>query len=111
MKFKSDLPEFYEEVRSLLLKMGRNDLAGQLGALQIVYRCPCTNYGCASFKVAGSNLPDGFEEPQQKRSVFTPSLNLNAEKGSVTIIVDQLDRITAFEVLRRPDVRRKLLGR
>lgn len=109
MRFKSDLPEFHDEVRSLLLQLGRNDLAGQLGSLQIVYRCPCTNYGCASFKVAGSSSPDGFEGPQPKRSTFTPSVNLNASKGSVTIITDQLGRITAFEVLQRPDVRRKLL--
>ena len=109
MNFKNSLPEFYEEVRSLLLKAGRNDLAGQLKDLAIVYRCPCTDFGCASFKVSGSGLPDAFEEAGPKRSTFTPTFNLNAERGRITIITDQLGRINAFEVLRRPDVRRKLM--
>lgn len=109
MNFKNSLPEFCEEVRALVLKMDRHDLAGQLKELEITYRCPCTNPGCASFKVSGSGLPDAFEIPGTRRSTFTPSVDLNAERGKIHLITDQLGRITAFEVLNRPDVRRKLM--
>lgn len=111
MNLKNALPEFCDEVRALMLRMDRSDLAGQLKELEIVYRCPCTNAGCASFKVSGSALPDAFEAPGPRHSTFTPSINLNADRGKITVITDQLGRINAFEVLNRPDVRRKLMHR
>jgi len=103
------LPEFYEEVRSLLVRLERNDLASQLRDLEIVQRCPCTDFGCASFKVSGSTLPDMFEMPgQSRRSTFANSVDLKAERGKIKLGLDQLGRITTFEVVNRPDVRRKL---
>jgi hypothetical protein len=111
MNFRNALPEFYEEVRSLLVLIERNDLLGQLKNLEIVQRCPCTEIGCASFKVSGSSSPDTFEQPGPRRSTFTNSLDLNAERGKIILSTDPLGRITTFEVLNRPDVRRKLLRR
>jgi hypothetical protein len=106
------LPEFYEEVSSLLDRLGRADLSAQLKNLEIVQGCPCTDVGCASFQVAGSNSPDSFEiAPQARRSTFTKKLDLNAEKGKIKIGLDQLGRITSFEVLNRPDVRKQLFKR
>jgi hypothetical protein len=112
MYFVNQLPEFYEEVNGLCERLGRTDLSSQLRNLEIVQRCPCTDFGCASFQVSGSNSPDGFEiAPQQRRSTFTKSVDLNADKGKVKLGLDQLGRITSFEVLNRPDVRKQLFRR
>src|SRR5262245_7816496 len=107
--FKSDLPQIYEEVHALMLKLHRSDLASQLKDLNIVYICPCTNFGCASFTVAGSNTPDQFEMPGKTRSTSSGPIDLNAEKGKITIVTDQLGRITGFEILKRPDLRRQVM--
>jgi hypothetical protein len=112
MFFVNAMPEFYEEVNALLDRLGRTDLSSQLRNLEIVQRCPCTDYGCASFQVAGSNTPDAFEiAPQPKRSTFTRSVDLNAKNGKIKLGLDQLGRITSFEVLNRPDVRKQLFKR
>lgn len=111
MNFRNSLPEFYEEVRSLLVRMERMDLLGQLKDLEIVQLCPCTEIGCASFKVSGSSSPDVFEQPGQRRSAFTNMLDLKPERGKVILSTDALGRITTFEVLNRPELRRKLLKR
>ena len=106
------LPEFYEEVFGLLERLGRSDLSSQLRNLEIVQRCPCSDFGCASFQVAGSSTPDAFEiAPQPKRSTFTKSVDLNAKNGKIKLSLDQLSRITSFEVLNRPDVRKQLFKR
>jgi hypothetical protein len=112
MYFVNVLPEFYEEVSALLDRLGRTDLSSQLKTLEIVQRCPCTDFGCASFQVSASNTPDAFEiAPQQRRSTFTKSVDLNANNGKIKLSVDSLGRITSFEVLNRPDVRKKLFKR
>ena len=112
MYFVNALPEFYEEVHSLLHRLGRKDLSSQLRKLEISQRCPCTDFGCASFQVSGSSPPDSFEPaPGLKRSTFSTSVDLNAENGKIKLSVDQLGRITSFEVLNRPDVRRQLFKR
>jgi hypothetical protein len=109
MYFTNALPEFYKEVRSLLDRLKRHDLTSQLRELEIIQLCPCTDFGCASFQVSGSSSPDAFEVTgQSRRSTLTKSVDLNAERGKITLGLDQLGRITAFEVLNRPDVRRKL---
>jgi hypothetical protein len=112
MYFVNVLPEFYEEVSSLLDRLGRTDLSSQLRNLEIVQRCPCTDIGCASFQVSGSTSPDAFEiAPQPRRSTFTKSVDLNADKGKIKLGLDMLGRITSFEILNRPDVRKQLFRR
>jgi hypothetical protein len=112
MFFVNAMPEFYEEVNGLLDRLGRTDLSSQLRNLEIVQRCPCTDFGCASFQVSGSSTPDAFEiAPQPKRSTFTKLVDLNAKSGKIKLHLDQLGRITSFEVLNRPDVRKQLFRR
>jgi hypothetical protein len=112
MYFVNALPEFYEEVSALLDRLGRTDLSSQLRNLEIIQRCPCTDFGCASFQVSGSSTPDSFEvAPQARRSTFTKSVDLKPDNGKIKLTVDQLGRITSFEVLNRPDVRKKLFKR
>ncbi|HSP06932.1 MAG TPA: hypothetical protein VLR94_07125 [Acidobacteriota bacterium] len=108
MNFRNTLPEFYEEVRSLLGGLGRNDLLSQLNDLEIVWCCPCTDPGCASFTVSGSSSPDSFETAGPRRSASPKSLNLEAKRGKVIVGTDPLGRIRSIEILNRPDVRRKL---
>ena len=112
MYFVNQLPEFYVEVNSLLERLVRTDLSSQLRNLEIVQRCPCTDMGCASFQVSGSSSPDAFEiAPQARKSTFTKSVDLNPEKGKIKLALDMLGRITAFEILNRPDVRKQLFRR
>lgn len=112
MFFVNAMPEFYEEVNGLLEKLGRTDLSSQLRNLEIVQRCPCTDFGCASFQVAGSSTPDAFEiAPQPRRSTFAKSVDINSGKGKIKLNLDMLGRITSFEVLNRPDVRKQLFRR
>lgn len=111
MFFIKALPEFYEEVFSLLNRLGRNDLSGQLRNLKIVQRCPCTDFGCASFQVQGSSTPDSFETVSGPRPALSSTVDLDAEKGRIRVGVDQLGRIKSFEILNRPDVRRQLFKR
>jgi hypothetical protein len=111
MYMKEALPEFYDEMTSILDEMGRPDLSGQLRYLEIVQKCPCSNGGCASFKVSALTTADTFETPGPKRSFFTKSLELRNARGKIKLGLDQLGRITSFEILNRPDVRKKLLGR
>jgi hypothetical protein len=110
MNFKDALPEFYEEMSSVLDEMGRSDLSNQLRYLEIVQKCPCTDFGCASFQVSAITTADSFETPGSRRSFFTKSLTLNT-KGKIKLGLDQLGRITSFEILNRPDIRRQLFKR
>jgi hypothetical protein len=111
MKLKSHLPEFCEEVRGLMLKLERSDLAVQLKDLEIVWRCPCSEFGCASFKVSGSNQPDAFEIEPRRRTAGVESADLHPVSGKIIVITDALGRIQAFEVRNRPDVRKRLFSR
>jgi hypothetical protein len=110
--FINALPKLYNEVQSLLDRLERKDLSSQLRSLEITQVCPCTDFGCASFQVSGGNLPDSFELAGGPRlSTISSSVDLNAENGKIKVRLDLLGRITAFEILNRPDVRRQLLKR
>jgi hypothetical protein len=111
MYFKDILPEFIDEIGPILDQMGRSDLSSQLRRLEIVQRCPCSDMGCASMKVSASTTSDSFETPGPRRSFFTKSLELKDARGKIKLSLDQLGRITAFEILNRPDVRRQLFKR
>ncbi len=112
MHFKTKLPEFHDEVASLLERIQRNDLRSQLPYLEIDQRCPCTDFGCASFTVSGSSISDRFESPgERRRMTFTKKLDIKSDRGKIVLNLDQLGRITGFEVLNRNDVRRQLFKR
>jgi hypothetical protein len=108
--YVKDLPEFYDEMTAVLDEMGRPDLSAQLKYLEIVQKCPCSDGGCASFQVSALTTADSFEIPGQRRSFFTKSIQLSNVRGKIKLGLDQLGRITSFEILNRPDIRRKLLS-
>jgi hypothetical protein len=108
MNLRNALPEFLDEVESLLLRLNRTDLSSQLRSLEIVERCRCGEVGCGSFRVSGASSPDTFEIARPRRSTYARSIDLNSEKGKIILALDQLGRITAFDVRNRPDLRKKL---
>lgn len=111
IKLKQLLPEFYEEIRTVLVQTERNDLASQLPELAIVKLCHCDEPGCGSFTVGQAHPPDSFEVVGPKQSKYVSSLPLKVQKGKISLGLDQLGRITFFEVRNRPDIRRRLFRR
>lgn len=107
MTLRDWLPELYEEVENLLRQAGRDDLLAQLPDLKISGRCTCSEDFCSTFQV----------EPFRELNIVETnviglrhkeSVALDVEKGMVVVDVDNFSRITAFEVLYRPDVEEAL---
>jgi hypothetical protein len=111
MFLREALPEFYDELTSILDEMGRPDLSGQIRYLEIVQKCPCSDGGCASFQVSAHSTADSFETPGARSSFYTKAIQLTNVRGKIKLGLDQLGRITSFEILNRPDIRKKLLRR
>jgi hypothetical protein len=93
------LPEFAAELKALLARMGRGELAEQLDRLPILERCRCGEYNCSHFYTA----------PKPVGSYGTGHANvlLPAERGLVVLDI-VAGAIVAIEVLDRPDVKRPL---
>ena len=61
-RFKDLLPEFFEEIEQLIIKLGLDDLWGQLSELEIVGRCGCGDSYCSTFYVKGGRELNVVEE-------------------------------------------------
>jgi len=90
------LPTFAAELRGLLERVGRQDLAGQVVTLPVVARCTCGEDSCAHFYTT--------PPPQSSYPLGHSTLSLPAASG--TIILDIVcGQIAAVEVLDRSDVK------
>ena len=93
------LPEFTAELKALLARVGRVELAEQLDRLPIVDRCHCGDDSCSHFYTA--------TKPVAAYGAGHANVLLPAESG--LIVVDTIaGAIVAIEVLDRPDVKRVL---
>jgi hypothetical protein len=93
------LPEFCDELKSLLLEAGEPQLAEQVSSLQIEDRCRCGDDFCATF-YTGSK-PEGSYGPQHRNIVLSPV------KGMLILDV-VADEIKCVEVLYRDELRLSL---
>jgi hypothetical protein len=95
----TNLPDFAEEIQTLLEAAGENALAAQVPRLKIVDRCRCGDDFCSTFYVGSK--PEG--------SYGTGHRNVSLEPKTGMLIVDVVDeKIAAVEVLYRDDFRKKL---
>jgi hypothetical protein len=93
------LPELSRELTDLLITAREPGLAAQIGDLEIVARCSCSDEFCASFYTAPK--PVGSYGPKHR------NIELGPAKGMIILdLVD--DRIVHVEVLYRDDVGSKL---
>jgi hypothetical protein len=100
MRLIESLPEFSQELASLLSKAGAPGLAAQVAHLEMVARCSCDDAFCASFYTAPK--PRGGYGPKHRNIVLEPSDGM--------IILDLVDEVIVnVEVIDRPDVRSKLV--
>ena len=93
---KDILPEFIEELRAMLAKAGRLDLAERVKELQFVDRCRCDDEFCSSFYTAPK--PIGAYGPGHSNLVLSP------KEGMVVLDLVN-DEIRYVEVIDRRDVR------
>jgi hypothetical protein len=99
MRLIESLPEFSQELTSLLSKAGASGLAAQVDHLEIVARCSCDDAFCASFYTAPK--PRGSYGPKHR--------NIALEPDDGMIILDLVDEVIVnVEVIDRPDVRSRL---
>jgi hypothetical protein len=99
---KDILPAFAKELRDLLVKAERVDLAGKVEALEIVERCRCDDEFCSSFYTAPK--PNGQYGPGHSNLMLSP------EEGM--IILDLVDaEICYVEVIDRRDLRDTLFAK
>ncbi len=99
MRLIDSLPDFSQELVSLLSKAGAPNLAEQVAQLHMVARCSCDGELCASFYTAPK--PRGSYGPQHRNVALEPTDGM--------IILDLVDEIIVnVEVIDRPDVRSKL---
>ena len=99
MRLIESLPEFSQELTTLLAKAGELDLAKQVAKLEIVTRCSCDDAFCASFYTAPK--PHGSYGPKHR--------NLALEPAEGMIILDLVeDVIVNVEVIDRQDIQAKL---
>jgi len=108
MRFKDLLPEFYGEVERLFLKLGRDDLMGQLSELEIVGRCGCGDSFCSTFYVKGGREINVVEK-NVVGSCHKECIELEAERGTIIVDIDNFGCIVGFEVLDREDVEYELV--
>jgi hypothetical protein len=93
------LPDLSRELAELLVTAREPSLAAQIGDLEIVAKCRCSDDFCASFYTAPK--PVGSYGPNHR------NLQLGPARGMIILdLVD--DRIVHVEVLCRDDVRSKL---
>ena len=94
------LPKLAVELRDLLAKKGRPELASQVPALKIVDRCRCGDDFCASF----------YTQPKPAAS-YGPNLEcLELEPAEGRLILDVTDGVIAHvECLYRESDRKTLL--
>ena len=93
------LPTLADELRELLVEQGEFELAAQIPTLRIVDRCRCGDDFCATFYVR--------PKPKEAYGPNHRTLPLTPKEGM--LILDVVgDKIAAFEVLYRDDVRRNL---
>lgn len=99
MRLSDSLPDFSQEIASLLSKSGTPDLVEQVAQLNITGRCSCDDEFCASFYTAPK--PHGSYGPKHRNVALEPTAGM--------IILDLVDEvIVKVEVIDRPDVRSKL---
>jgi hypothetical protein len=94
------LPDLAEELESLLVEIGQNELAAQVQHLRIVDRCRCEEPNCATFYTA---------EPPSGR--WGPSLEgIQLPSADSWMNLDVVDgRISMVEILDRPNTRNRIL--
>ena len=94
-------------MQTALEKEQRLDLASQLPGLRLTARCGCGDWFCASFDVGHPGVPY-LGRRSTSRPKGRESIDFEVDAGMVICGVDELGRITGFEVLYRADVRSKL---
>ncbi len=93
------LPEFSKELKNLLEKNDKFQLAERVNALRIYEKCDCNESSCASFYTA--------PKPNSWYGAGHENLLLNADKG--LLVLDVFDEEIMFiEILDRPEIREKL---
>ncbi|HWA26886.1 MAG TPA: hypothetical protein VG734_14600 [Lacunisphaera sp.] len=98
---KDVLPAFAAELRELLDKAERPDLAAKVERLELVERCRCDDEFCSSFYTA--------PRPNGAYGAGHSNLSLAPKEGMV--ILDLVhDEIRYVEVIDRPDVRKALFA-
>jgi hypothetical protein len=99
---KDILPAFATELRDLLVKAERVDLAGKIATLEIVERCRCDDEFCSSFYTAPK--PNGAYGPGHSNLILSPNEGM--------IILDLVDNeIRYVEVIDRRDLRDMLFAK
>jgi hypothetical protein len=97
---KDALPQFRQELETMLLAKGENELAAQTETLGMFDRCRCGDGFCATFytlpKPNGAYGPDHY------------CLDLDATRGMIILDV-VAGKIACVEVLNRNEIRRRLL--
>jgi len=93
------MPEFSRELRELIVKAQRPELAQKIEALLFVDRCRCDDEFCSSFYTAPK--PNGAYGAGHSNLVLSP------KEGMIVLdLVD--DEIRYVEVIDRQDVREVL---
>ena len=97
---KQVMPEFAEELRTLLEQDNEVGLAEQVSNLRIVDRCRCEENSCATF----------YTVPKPKGAWGAGHENIVLDVAEGMLVLDVVDKkIVCVEVLDRDDVRQKLV--
>lgn len=108
MTLSQAFPQFLPELRSLLERAGLAAIAEQADGLELAGRCRCGDDFCSTFYVKGCRSPLDPEERSRRDPDWRDCHDLEPEEGFVIVDTDHLDRLTAVEVLERPDVEAEL---
>ena len=94
------LPELAKELSTLLMDIGKAELAEQIPSLPVIDRCRCGDDFCATIYTVPH--PVGLWGPGEE------TISLDPDEGLIIIDVAN-NRITAIEILYRDEIRKKLL--
>ncbi len=100
MLVSDDFPKLSEELQTLLLKLGEENLAQQVPGLRLVDRCRCGDDFCATI----------YTEPKPKKAYGPTHRNVPLGPAKGMIILDIVEeKIACVEILYRDEIRNKLL--
>ena len=99
-RFREALPDLAAEVEALLRQEGKSTLADQVDVVELVDRCRCGDWFCATAYTV--------EKPQGAWGLGHESIALPSDHGELVVDVVN-DQIVCIEALFREDARQRLL--
>ena len=107
MKLKDAVPNFYNEMLTAIIALGRSDVADQLPELTLARHTYDDNVHAMYIYVGGTRKLNRVEKTTISAK-HEECLELKEIDGVVVLNIDDFNRVMGIEVVDRPDVSSEL---